>query len=123
MTQSIRRQRLLALLPSLLLALATSTAAAAERVDLHGKDPGALNTQYQAVATSLGGVPAAAVRHAELIGLDAESALRLLSSSTDDDGTVHSRYQQTFRGVPIWGEHVVVSERSDGRVRSLFGRS
>lgn len=60
------------------------------------------------------------MRHAELIGLDAESALPLPSSSTDDDGTVHSRYQQTFRGVPIWGEHVVVS---DGSVRSLFGRS
>ncbi|EKU23555.1 hypothetical protein [Xanthomonas graminis] len=102
MTQSIRRQRPLALLPSLLLALATSFAAAAERVDLHGKDLGALNSQYQAAAASLGGAPAAAaVRHAELVGLDAESALRLLSSSTDADGTVHSRYQQTFRGVPI----------------------
>ncbi|QDI04934.1 peptidase M4 family protein [Xanthomonas cerealis pv. cerealis] len=124
MTQSIRRQRPLAPLPSLLLALAATSASAAERVDLHGKDLGALNTQYQAAATSLGGVPAAAaVRHAELVGLDAESALHLLSSSTDDDGTVHSRYQQTFRGVPIWGEHVVVSEHGDGRVRNLFGRS
>ncbi|MFC6840153.1 M4 family metallopeptidase [Xanthomonas theicola] len=124
MTKSIRCQRPLALLPSLLIALAATSATAAERVDLHSKHLGTLNTQYKTATTSLGGVPAAAaVRHAEVVGLDAESALTLLTSSTDSDGTVHSRYQQTFRGVPVWGEQVIVSERSDGSVRSLFGHS
>ncbi|MGO4779383.1 PepSY domain-containing protein, partial [Lysobacter sp. 2RAB21] len=33
------------------------------------------------------------------------------------------RYQQSFRGVPVFGEHVVVSEDAQGNVRTLFGRS
>ena len=43
--------------------------------------------------------------------------------SADSDGTVHYRYQQTFRGVPIFGEHVIVSEDKAGNVRNLFGRA
>ncbi|MCW0465974.1 M4 family metallopeptidase [Xanthomonas sacchari] len=119
-----RHHRPSVLLPSLLIALAATSAHAAERVDLHAKNPDTLSTQYRSAAARVGGIPAApAVRHAELIGLDAESALTLLGSSDDADGTVHRRYQQTFRGIPVWGEQVIVSERADGSVRSLFGRS
>ncbi|AJC46964.1 M4 family metallopeptidase [Xanthomonas sacchari] len=118
------RHRPSALVSSLLLVLAATSASAAQRVDLHAKDPATLGAQYRSAAARLGGIPAAAaVRHAELIGLDAESALTLLGSSEDPDGTVHRRYQQTFRGIPVWGEQVIVSERADGSVRSLFGRS
>ena len=41
----------------------------------------------------------------------------------DSDGTRHYRYQQTFRGVPVFGEHVIVSEDKAGNVRNMFGRT
>nr|WP_255595725.1 M4 family metallopeptidase [Lysobacter sp. BMK333-48F3] len=46
-----------------------------------------------------------------------------LKSSQDGNGARNYRYQQTFRGVPVFGEHVVVSEDAQGNVRTLFGRS
>ncbi|MFA7322495.1 MAG: peptidase M4 family protein, partial [Dokdonella sp.] len=58
-----------------------------------------------------------------MLGLDAESALATLAVVKDADGTTHYRYQQTFRGVPVWGEHIVASDDKSGNLRSLFGRS
>ena len=37
-------------------------------------------------------------------------SLHVLATTTDSNGTRHYRYQQTFRGVPVFGEHVIVSE-------------
>ncbi|WP_342741282.1 M4 family metallopeptidase [Dokdonella immobilis] len=62
-------------------------------------------------------------RHAEMLGLDSESTLREIRASVDADGTRHYRYQQYFRGIPVWGEHVVVAEDGRGNLKSLFGRS
>jgi len=99
-----------------------ASAQAAERVDLHQLNVGQVNKQYHAVAAKLGMPAQANARHAELVGLDVDSGLQVLTSATDGDGTKHYRYQQTFRGVPIFGEQVIVSEGKDGNVRNLFGR-
>ncbi|WP_237051776.1 M4 family metallopeptidase [Lysobacter antibioticus] len=104
-------------------ALISGAAGAAQRVDLHQKDVAQLNKQYQAAVAKSGAAAKANVRHAELIALDSNSSLTVLKSSQDDNGTRNYRYQQSFRGVPIFGEHVVVSEDASGNVRSLFGRS
>ena len=104
-------------------ALISGAAGAAQRVDLHQKDVAQLNKQYQAAVAKSGAAAKANVRHAELIALDSNSSLSVLKSSQDDNGTRNYRYQQSFRGVPIFGEHVVVSEDASGNVRSLFGRS
>ena len=104
------------------LALALSVASAADRVDLHGKDVAQLNRQYQAASAGVGVAAAARDRHAELLGMDQDSGLQLIRSNQDADGTQHYRYAQTFRGVPVFGEHVIVSEDRNGNVRSLFGR-
>ena len=123
MIHSNRRTLQVLALSPLTLALAMASAQAATRIDLHDQNVSLLNSQYK-LATAKGGMPAqASARHAELLGLDTESALNLLDSNTDKDGTVHYRYQQTFRGVPVWGEHVVVSEDRAGNVKSLFGRA
>ena len=53
---------------------------------------------------------------------DFRSVLQVLTQAEDKDGTKHFRYQQTFRGVPIWGEQVIVSEDKSGNVKNLFGR-
>jgi Zn-dependent metalloprotease len=101
--------------------LASSAADAAQRTALHGTDLAALNHQYQ-LATRASGAPSlASERHAELLGLDAESRLVVINHRVDAEGTHYYRYQQTFRGVPVFGEQVVVSE-GRGLVRNLFGR-
>ncbi|PIV33048.1 MAG: peptidase M4 family protein, partial [Lysobacterales bacterium CG02_land_8_20_14_3_00_62_12] len=82
-----------------------------------------MNAQFRAATSTTGTASNRSVRHAEFLGLDASSALQVLDTSKDRDGTNHYRYQQTYRGIPIWGEHVVVSEAADGSVKSLFGRS
>jgi vibriolysin len=113
------RRTLLALSP-LTLALAMVSAHAATRTDLHQNDVSLLNSQYKLAA---GAMPANAKdRHAEMLGLDAESDLVVLTQARDADGTRHVRYQQTFRGIPVWGEQVIVSTRANGDIKSLFGR-
>ncbi|TQD41744.1 M4 family metallopeptidase, partial [Marilutibacter aestuarii] len=107
---------------TLALTLSIATAQAAERVDLHALDLEQLNQQYSAASATLG-TPARAIdRHAELVGLEQDSGLRLLRAHTDRDGSRHYRYQQTFQGLPVFGENVIVSEKPDGTVESLFGQ-
>ena len=118
-----RATSIIALSP-LVLAFAAVSANAAVRVDLQKQNLTQLNTQYQTASAKVGGVAKLAKdRHAELLGMDADSKLEVLTSKTDKDGTRHYRYQQTFRGVPVWGEQVIVSETKTGAVRNMFGNS
>lgn len=96
--------------------LAAGTASAASHVDLHLQDVGALRQQSAALTAPVG--PA---RHARALGLDADSGLLLLDR-VSDRGVHNHRYQQTFRGLPIFGEHVIVNEDANGELRALFGR-
>lgn len=122
MTQHNQRcLRLLALSP-LAFALAVASAQAAQRVDLHATNIAQLNKQYAAATAKLGAPANPEARHAELLGLDANSGLNVLTQLNDKDGTQHFRYQQTFRGIPIYGESIVVSQNKDGSVRNLFGQ-
>jgi vibriolysin len=99
--------------------LAAGTASAAGRVDLHLEDVSALRQQSAAIAAS--GVNLEQARHSQVLGLDADSRLLLLDRGSDRAGRTH-RYQQTFRGMPIFGEHIIVSEDAQGELRALFGR-
>lgn len=112
--------RLIALSP-LALAIAGLSAQAATRVDLHAADVGRLNSQYTTASVRVGVSAQPSVRAAEMLSMDAESSLSTLKVMTDG-GMRYSRYQQTFRGLPVFGEHVVVVENSAGAVRTLFGR-
>jgi len=117
-----KANRVALVLTPLAFGLFVASASAADRVDLHQQNLNRLNETYQSATRSMGVANSARERHAELIGLEANSALRVLRTETDVDGTQHIRYQQTFRGIPVWGEHVVVAQDSAGNVRSLFGR-
>jgi Zn-dependent metalloprotease len=121
MDSSNRNRGLVALTP-LALALVAMSAQAAGRVDLHTLNVSQVSHQYALASASLGAA-APRLKHAEMLGLDANSALHQLAAIRDANGTVHYRYEQTFRGVPIFGEHVVVSEDKAGNVRNLFGRA
>jgi len=122
MHSSSRNRRLVALTP-LALALTAMSAQAATRVDLHAMNVAQVNHQYLVASSHLGAATRPSQKHAEMLGLDANSSLNVLATSTDSNGTHHYRYQQTFRGVPIFGENVIVSEDKGGNLRNLFGRS
>ena len=111
---------LLALSP-LAFALVCTPAFAASRTDLHKQDARQLQAQYKAATVRAGVAATAADRHAEMLALEAESSLRLMRTTTSG-GAKNHRYQQTFRGIPVFGEQVIVSEDSAGNVRTLFGR-
>ena len=118
MNRNLNRQ---ALVVATTLALFAGGAFAADRVDLHKQDLASLKQQYKS-ATARNGVAAMAhSRHAQLLQLDGESRL-VLKKRNSDFGVRNSRYQQTFRGVPVFGESVIVSEDASGNVRALFGR-
>ncbi|MBP8080740.1 MAG: M4 family metallopeptidase [Arenimonas sp.] len=121
MIHSNRRSLQLITLSPLTLALAMVSAQAATRVDLHSQNVALLNSQYK-LAAATGAPTKASDRHAEMLGLDSDSSLQVLTHNTDPNGTQHYRYQQSFRGFPIWGEQVIVSEDKGGNVRNLFGR-
>ena len=108
-----------ALAVATVLGLVAGAANAANRIDLHRQDVQRLNAQYK--AANLGIATMAHERHAQLLRLDPESRLVLLTRHSDH-GVRNTRYQQTFRGVPIFGEQVIVSEDGHGNVRALFGR-
>ena len=116
--QNVLRLHQLAAATALL--LAGTTAHAAARTDLHQADLAQVNHQYRLATQGMASVKPEQ-RHAELVGLDSESRLTVLTHRTDKDGTNHYRYQQTFRGIPIFGEQIIVSE-GRGIVRNLFGR-
>jgi Zn-dependent metalloprotease len=113
--------RLSILVATAALILVAPRASAALRTDLHRADVARLNHNYLLAAQGLGVAATARDRHAELLGLDGESRLVELNHRQDKRGTHYYRYQQTFRGLPVFGEQVVVAERG-GAVRKLFGR-
>ncbi len=117
---SSSRVRRIAVLTPLAFAMAVVSAQAATRVDLHGANLAQLKQQYsQGIAAN--GTPAMAhTRHEQLLRLDPESRLVLMNRH-DSHGVRNTRYQQTFRGIPVWGEQVIVSEDDSGNVRTLFG--
>ncbi|TZF89582.1 M4 family metallopeptidase [Cognatilysobacter lacus] len=107
-------------LSPLVIALAAGSAGAATRTDLNKTSVAKLGQQYQAATATLGVAKVAKERHAELIGIDSLSALNQIGFVQDHDGTQHYRYQQTFRGVPVFGESIVVTEKA-GAVKNMFG--
>ena len=123
MIKSNKRHLACLALSPIVLGLFASSTQAATLVDLHRHDVASLNAAYASVTAGIGKPSVAAERHAEFLSLDKESALHQLDASRDADGSTHYRYQQSFRGIPVWGEHVVVTEARDGSVKNLFGRS
>ncbi|MCI4569225.1 peptidase M4 family protein, partial [Lysobacter sp. CFH 32150] len=88
------------------LALTAGVASAADRIDLHRQDLQQLNAQYKSVVVRSGVAAMAHERHEQLLQLDPESRLVLKSRHTDH-GVRNTRYQQTFRGIPVFGEQVI----------------
>ena len=101
-------------------ALYACGAQAATLTDVHQLDAAAIGRSNRALEKS-GATDTAHARHEQALGLDGESRLVLVERKTSL-GASHTRYQQTFRGLPVFGAQIVVSEQSDGGVHALFGR-
>jgi vibriolysin len=109
-------------------ALATATAflmvaggaTAASRTDLHRENLAAVKQANASIAATRSTLMVHS-RHEQALGLDSESRLLLVDRKTDL-GVRNHRYVQTFRGLPVFGEHVVVNEDNAGNVRTLFGQ-
>ncbi|GAB3350813.1 hypothetical protein GCM10027430_14240 [Lysobacter tyrosinilyticus] len=110
-----------ALAAATLLALASGNAAAAKRVELSKLDLKSLNRQYAASIAVTGAPKMNHSRHEQLLGVEQDSYL-VMQSSNRSGPSVNRRYKQTFRGLPIFGENLVVSEDAQGNVQALFGR-
>ncbi len=109
-------------LSPLFLSMFAFSASAASVVDLHDQDTKEATLSYRVATKGLDRATNPVQRHAELLGLDRDSSLSELSAVAEADGSVHYRYQQTYLGIPVFGEHIVISESRDGQVLNLFGR-
>ena len=117
----MNHRRLDTLAVAVALSLSATGANAAGKADLHKKDLAQLKQQYRALVAAKGGAADMAhTRHEQLIGADADSRL-LMQSRRSDLGLNNYRYVQTWRGIPVFGEGIVVSEDGAGNARALFG--
>jgi Zn-dependent metalloprotease len=117
----VNQRRLNSLAAAIALSLVATGAQAAGKVDLQKQSLGQLKQQYNAAIAAKGGAADMAhSRHAQFMGADAESHL-LMRAQRTDHGVRNYRYTQTFRGIPVFGEGVVVSEDGVGNVRQMFG--
>lgn len=91
------------------LLLTASSAFAASHTELRfDGDLGAANAKAGDLSTKL--------------GLGADEGLQLINERRDESGLTHYRYNQLFQNVPVWGEHVVVTENVAGNIVRLHGR-
>lgn len=105
---------------AILLALAAGSAQAADRIDLLQRNVPQLRQQYQALTAGKGVATMVHRRHEQFLGLNADNTL-LMKNAIADHGVRNYRYDQAWRGIPVFGQGVVVSEDGAGNVRALFG--
>jgi len=58
----------------------------------------------------------------QALGLSEQAGFDIATSRIDLGGGSHIRYRQKFRGIPVWGEAIVISRNSAGKVRHVHGR-
>ncbi|WP_426361894.1 M4 family metallopeptidase [Streptomyces sp. E-08] len=56
---------------------------------------------------------------AQSLGLDAKEKLVVKDTVKDADGTVHTRYERTYAGLPVLGGDLVVHRAADGAVKDV----
>ena len=57
------------------------------------------------------------------LSFDGNSALRLEKTTSLPNGRKILRFEQTYQGVPIWGERVIATRDQDGTLQSLAGKA
>ncbi len=108
-----------ALTAAVVLVLVSGGASAANLVDIHQGNIARVKESNAALAAS-GSIAMAHTRHEKALSLDSDSRLQLIQRNTSI-GVRNTRYQQTFKDLPVFGQQVIVSEDAAGNVRNLFG--
>ncbi|WP_240623933.1 M4 family metallopeptidase [Ahniella affigens] len=106
-------------LSALALAILAGSAGAAQVSDLQQQSLGSMNAKRVSVQQAMGGLRSEE-RHAEILGLDTSSTLKSLKVTNERNGLNTYRYQQMYKGLPVWGQHVIVQEDGKG-LRTMFG--
>ncbi|MET7651596.1 MULTISPECIES: M4 family metallopeptidase [unclassified Streptomyces] len=102
--------------------LTSGTAAAQTPVESTGKSvPSAAPVQLSAAArtTLISRQQADAPETAQAIGLGAKEKLVVKDVVKDADGTVHTRYERTYAGLPVLGGDLVVHESATGAAKGV----
>lgn len=97
---------------ALALMLASGAATSAEKLDLHQRKAELLAPQALAVQGQ---------RAEQLLALTPEESLQLLRENRDGQGRSYQRLQQYYRGIPVWGEQIIVVRDAEQRVINLHG--
>ena len=59
---------------------------------------------------------------AKALGFKNNNNISKIHIDTDNMGNVHSRFQQTYHGIPIWGEHIIFHSGKDNVLKNVTGR-
>ncbi|MEU1791186.1 M4 family metallopeptidase [Streptomyces sparsogenes] len=96
-------------------------AAPAARTTFAKPDPGALPVALSPArrAELIRAADADKSATAEALGLGAKEKLVVKDVTKDADGTLHTRYERTYAGLPVLGGDLVVEESRSGAVRSV----
>ncbi|MFJ4776684.1 M4 family metallopeptidase [Streptomyces sp. NPDC088762] len=117
-TRVLRTAALVASAAMVALAVQSGSAnAAAERED--GATAVQLSTAARAQA--IAGAQAEAAGTARAIGLGGDERLVARDVIKDADGTVHTRYERTYQGLPVLGGDLVVHQKKDGSRKTTKG--
>jgi Zn-dependent metalloprotease len=100
--------------------LTTGASAQTESAAAKAKLPGATVQLSATARTSLiQKADAAAPETAQQIGLGAKEKLVVRDVLKDADGTVHTRYERTYNGLPVLGGDLVVHESKAGKTEGV----
>jgi Zn-dependent metalloprotease len=100
--------------------LTTGASAQTESAAAKAKLPGATVLLSNAARTSLiQKADAAAPETAQQIGLGAKEKLVVRDVLKDADGTVHTRYERTYNGLPVLGGDLIVHESKAGKTEGV----
>ncbi|MCP4161382.1 MAG: PKD domain-containing protein [Deltaproteobacteria bacterium] len=56
-----------------------------------------------------------------ILGLSQNENLKLLNSRKDKNSIEHLRYRQLYKGIPVWGYHIIIAKTKNGMFKSLHG--
>lgn len=62
-----------------------------------------------------------AEEYRKALGLEAENTLSAKKTTTDRSGNLHTRYQQIFNNIPVWGHEIILHEDNQGKLRGISG--
>lgn len=96
-----------------MLVFAVFAATAAERVNLRGEGHQFLGKIYTQDLRDLNAT----------LGLHSDNEVRPVRSFTQPDGSVVTRYQQYYQGIPVFGEQIITHTTDNGDLINFHGRA